>query len=294
MKSVQQTYIPGSEWLYIKLYTGHKTADKILSKEIAAVLREFRKRDIVEKWFFIRYSDPGFHLRIRFHLKKKEYTGEALSLLYSKLNRLVEERSIWKIQVDTYDRELERYGHTLIQEAEAFFYADSTCILSLIRKPDVLQNEEYRWMISLKLIDALFDDYGIDLLQRSRLMEQMSAAYKQEFGFNTYNSKQFNVKYREKKKLVEQVLKGQGETDFTTLFSPIRKRSRILRPIVKDLKKKLPQEKAVVSLESLIGSYLHMTLNRLFRSKNRKHELVIYDFMRRYYASELARTQITP
>jgi hypothetical protein len=32
-----------------------------------------------------------------------------------------------------------------------------------------------------------------------------------------------------------------------------------------------------------------MMLNRLFRSKNRLHELVLYDFMNRYYKSELAK-----
>ncbi|BAR50415.1 hypothetical protein TFKS16_0059 [Tannerella forsythia KS16] len=32
-----------------------------------------------------------------------------------------------------------------------------------------------------------------------------------------------------------------------------------------------------------------MSLNRLFRSRNRIHELVLYDFMKRYYNGMLAR-----
>lgn len=32
-----------------------------------------------------------------------------------------------------------------------------------------------------------------------------------------------------------------------------------------------------------------MTLNWLFRSKNRMHELILYDFMFRYYTSEIAK-----
>jgi len=44
-----------------------------------------------------------------------------------------------------------------------------------------------------------------------------------------------------------------------------------------------------VSQKELMTSMIHMTMNRWFRSKNRLHELVIYEFLSRHYASELAR-----
>ncbi|MDR0295220.1 MAG: hypothetical protein LBH91_03380 [Prevotellaceae bacterium] len=39
----------------------------------------------------------------------------------------------------------------------------------------------------------------------------------------------------------------------------------------------------------MLSSYIHMTLNRLFRTQQRMHELVMYDYLFRYYTSMQAR-----
>jgi hypothetical protein len=41
-----------------------------------------------------------------------------------------------------------------------------------------------------------------------------------------------------------------------------------------------------LNIDDYIGIYIHMTMNRLFRTENRLYELIIYDFMRRYYTSK--------
>lgn len=64
MNKIHRTFIPGSQWVYIKLYTGEKTADDLLIQVIAPVIKKVQKAQHIKKWFFIRYSDPDFHLRI--------------------------------------------------------------------------------------------------------------------------------------------------------------------------------------------------------------------------------------
>jgi hypothetical protein len=44
-------------------------------------------------------------------------------------------------------------------------------------------------------------------------------------------------------------------------------------------------------IDTLLLSYIHMMMNRLFMAKNRMHELIIYDFIRRYYTSENAKAR---
>lgn len=44
-------FIPGSEWLYFKIYTGTKTADSILKKELYAFVKEMIKCDLIDRWF---------------------------------------------------------------------------------------------------------------------------------------------------------------------------------------------------------------------------------------------------
>ena len=42
-------------------------------------------------------------------------------------------------------------------------------------------------------------------------------------------------------------------------------------------------------LQALLISMIHMSMNRWFRTKNRLHELVLYEFLTRYYTSETAK-----
>jgi len=285
MSNIRRSFIPGSQWVYFKLYTGPKTADDLLTQEIAPIIKKLQKGHAIEKWFFIRYSDPDFHLRIRLLANDTQNIGEIIQLFYKKLYKWNDDRLLWKMQLDTYNRELERYRPHLIEEAESFFYADSECILSIIQKLN--GNENYRWMIALKLIHELLSDFGLNLEEKQKLMEEASRAFKIEFGFNEFNSKQFNTKFRENKKNVESILNDDlNEKDFIPLSEPIKKRIKQLSSIVEQIKSKLRKED---NINELLRSYLHMMLNRLFRSNNRVHELILYDFMSRYYTSEIAK-----
>src|SRR5262249_46206428 len=58
--AVRRRFAPGSEWTYAKLYCGRAAADRLLAEQIAPLA------GIADQWFFIRYEDPDFHLRVRF------------------------------------------------------------------------------------------------------------------------------------------------------------------------------------------------------------------------------------
>lgn len=284
MKSIQRTFIPGSKWVYIKLYLGSNTADKVLTQHVSYIVNELKKKQIIEKWFFIRYTDPDFHLRIRFLVRDELWIGDILNLFYKRLSPLVKDNLIWKIQLDTYNRELERYGNKLIELAESIFYYDSECILSILKK---VKSETHRWMIALRMIDTLLSDFSFDMNTKKDIMDKISNSFKREFGFNEYNAKQFNSKYRGNKKNIEETLNDTiGDIKFKALYLPIQKKSKNSKLVIEKLNTMKKEEK-----DNLISSYIHMTLNRLFQSKNRIHELVLYDFMKRYYISEIAKNK---
>jgi thiopeptide-type bacteriocin biosynthesis protein len=288
MKEMQRTYPPGSEWTYIKIYAGNKTVEKILVEDILIIISKIKRNHLIDKWFFIRYADPDFHLRIRFRLKDRQSTGQIIEIVNDRLSKLIKSGLVWKIQLDTYNRELERYGNKLIEEAESIFFADSECILSILKKLN--NNEEYRWMIALKLIDNLLSDFSLDLEKKQTLLEQLCKSFKAEFRFNEYNAKQFNGKFRDNKQIIESILNNKmDEVDFIRLCESIKKRSKRLKPVIIQLTNKIESNNEEKQLESLLSSYIHMMMNRLFMTKSRIHELVLYDFMRRYYTSELVK-----
>lgn len=290
MKSVQRIFISGDKWLYFKIYTGVKTADRIIAKDMSAVMNKIAEKELVDKWFFIRYNDPDFHLRLRILVKDTMYIGEIIHLFSQQFQNLIKTNEVWKIQLDTYSRELERYYIFLIEEAESIFYIDSECVLSIIKSLNKFQDENYRWMIALKMIDSFLSAFSLNIEKKQELLKNMSNSFKQEFGFNKYNSKQFNAKFRHNRKTIESVLnKTINDSNFQSLILPLKKKSRKLKPIISLINKKTKLSKAVIDINSLLSSYIHMSMNRLFRSKNRLHELIIYDFMYRYYTSEIAR-----
>lgn len=291
MSTVKRIFIPGSEWIYFKIYAGSKTLDNILLYDITFIVNKLYKLSMIEKWFFIRYADPDSHIRLRFLVKDQKNVGDLIALVNKRLECLVCSNFVWKVQLDTYKRELERYGQDLISETESIFCKDSECILDILKCLKIMQNENYRWRIGLIMIDSLLSDFSYNLQAKKQLIEFVSNSFMSEFGFNKFNSKQFNSKYRNSKIVIESTLNvNKKEDELEKLSLYVNSRSEKLQPIIKKIQSKL-QKKENSIINGLLMSYIHMTINRLFMSKNRVHELVLYDFLRRYYLSEIAKNK---
>lgn len=288
MTITQRTFIPGSKWVYIKIYTGISTSDIILTQVIPCIIKKLENIGVIDKWFFVRYSDPDTHLRLRILLKNESDFGLVLSIFYAKCEVLVSAKLIWKIQLDTYNREIERYSDKLIEEAETLFYIDSECVLTILQKINKIGNENYRWMIAIKIIDNLLSLFSLNIYSKAEMMNELSDSFKTEFGFNKFNSKQFNLKYRKNKFIINDVINNVvNEKDFLFLLLILKEKTDRMKVVVDSIVDK--SNNTNFSLNNLIKSYIHMSLNRIFRSRNRLHELVIYDFLYRFYSSEIAK-----
>lgn len=74
------------------------------------------------------------------------------------------------------------------------------------------------------------------------------------------------------------------------LFQMIDEKSQAVAPICKKLLELYNnKEPNPFLLNDLLSSYSHMMVNRLFKTKQRTHEMVLYDFLHRYYKAEIAR-----
>ncbi|MDN3692981.1 thiopeptide-type bacteriocin biosynthesis protein [Chryseobacterium tructae] len=284
-------YAPGSEWLYFKIYTGYKTADELLLNKIYPLILDLKRKQYINQFFFIRYSDPHFHIRVRVHITKAEYLGIIMGLFNQKLSRLLKNNVIWKIQIDTYSREIERYNLHLIDHAESFFHIDSDYIIKILKtiNNQLAHNEDVKWIIGLRLIDDTLNLFCKETHEKLKIMTMMSDSFKKEFGFDMYNSKQFNEKYRENKTKIDAVLSGVDLIDsqsYDSLYLICKKRNKELVPIV-SLIQKIQSEKRLNF--HIVTDLIHMTLNRLIPAENRLHELILYDFVKRYYIGITAR-----
>ena len=283
---------PGSDWMYLKLYGGVETLDSLLTTELPPFLLRVCASGLVSSWFFLRFSDPGRHLRIRFHGKAKALTQELLPLVSATFNPLLASGKIWKIQFDTYEREIERYGGLEgTRAAEDIFFADSEAVLKILQTFHREKNPEPRWHIALLGTDMLLSDFHFNLEAKCKLMERLRAKYHREFQVGASLKQQLAGKFREKRRLLESLL--DGSSDRNQQLKLARDAFELRSTKVRQVEDKLEMLAQAGALQAdmceLARSFIHMHINRLLRSAPRQNEGILYDLLFRLYDGQLAR-----
>lgn len=290
-KEIQRNFILGDSWLYYKIYTGPKTSDVVLIDIIKRAVESLKSKKIVDKWFFIRYADPKHHLRVRFHYSNSNHLGEIINELCFYLKDFVDQDLIWKIQTDTYQREMERYGSKTIELSEELFFYDSKMIVEFIDLIEGEEGSELRWLFALRAIDSFLSCFHYEIEEKLLLFDMLKTGFGNEFGMSRLLKKQLDEKYRKERKKIEEFMtfKKNEKPDYDPILFLIGEKEKKVEKIAKKILNFNNEENLEMDLNDLMGSYVHMFMNRLFTSKNRLHEMVCYDFLYRYYKSTIAR-----
>lgn len=289
----RRSFPPASEWMTAKIYAGVATGDRLLREELGPFVREALEQGTADRWFFLRYADPRPHLRLRLHGDPARLNAELLPALASTLRASPLAELVWRVQLDTYEREVERYGGPdAIEIVEEAFQADSDAVLELLgllEEGDA--GGEERWRIALRGADALLDDLGLDLPGRRRVVEEIRRELGAEVGADAAFGRSLGARYRSLSKDLEQVLEPDDEetSPLASGFEALRARSRRLVPLALRLRGLESEGHLCRSLSSIAASLVHMHLNRLLRSAQRRQELVVCDFLSQVYASRQAR-----
>jgi thiopeptide-type bacteriocin biosynthesis protein len=288
--ALPRSFQPGSEWLYAKLYAGSSGVDQLLRERVAPLVREILASGAADSWFFIRYGDPDWHVRLRFHGDPARLASEVLPRLEALGEGLVR-----KLGVDTYDRELERYGGDAGMElSERCFQLDSDAVLRILETYTGDAAAEARWRLCLKGMDMLLGDLGFDLEAKHKVMETLRGSFLREFRGEGVFERQLGDRFRKDRKTLEALLDParESEGDLGPGVAILRQRSKSLKPIVEELQRLHLGGHLGVPLLDLAASYLHMHANRFLRASARAQELVLYDFLTRIYESRLARGRV--
>jgi thiopeptide-type bacteriocin biosynthesis protein len=284
---VKRKFLPISEWLYFKIYTGQKSAEKLLKTCVAKFVESEPGKTMFEKFFFIRFRDDSSHLRIRFYNPDVSRQAPLQMMFLERLQPLMDDGTIDKIVMDTYSRELERYGADLIQESESLFYNDSLAVLRFISLLEGEEEEKYRILFALRGTDMLLNDFAFSFSDKQLLAKRIQAAYFKEFGSEPALQKQLNEKYRKYQKDIFSHMDPERDAlnEISEGVSIFRTRSEMNRPVIDSVISKLPEQTWSGRKADWLPSLIHMNMNRLFLGNQRKYELVVYHFLERYYTS---------
>ncbi len=277
-------FLPGSEWLYLKIYTGVRTADIILQEVMGHLINDLVEKNLIKKWFFIRYSDPKHHLRVRFLLSDNQNYNIVLERLNSCLGEFIVSGEITNVMLDSYVRELERYQENIIEDAEELFCKSSELVMNFIESDD-----EEKIMLSIFYIDQLLIKIKSRSDEKMMWISNFDKEFKKEFNSNKNLNGQLNNKFKIFSPKYQNFV---GSDEFRVaknkIFENIGESSSPLENILKYNK-----HTQSVFLASFFQSIFHMHINRMFNSNQRLFEMIIYDFLQRHYQIE-AFAHITP
>ena len=285
--SVQRSFAPGSAWLSVKIYAGQSTAELVLTQIIAPFLQQCQQQGWIQQWFFTRYGDPEWHLRLRLFGEPPLLYGEALPLLHHQLASELQSQRVHKIELFTYQREVARYGgDTAIALAERVFQADSELVLmslALISQ----YGESVRWRMALLGVDAILQAFCYDTEKKLFLISELRRLFGLEFQEHADLRSQLGKKYRDyQQQLHIDFHAVQGGAEEQPLRQMLMLRQLFLQqltPVVQHIVALQQQDQLSCSIDTLLHSLLHMFNNRMFKSYGREQEFVVYDFLRRYY-----------
>jgi thiopeptide-type bacteriocin biosynthesis protein len=286
-----RVYIPGSEWMFAKLYCGNGNADRVLCELVAPLVREAVEKGVADQWFFIRYGDPDWHIRLRIHGQPDQLSRYVIPMLSRYSRPLLEDGTVWKIQLDTYCREIERYGGPdAIILAEALFCADSDAALEIITQVPSDVRLDTRWRLTLIGMDRLLDDFGLSLDDKAEILRSLRAAFRLKHGVDKGVIRSLGSKYRCEKAQLGWILEQAGHQDgrIGQGVAAFERRSRRMRDIAVQLTRLADEDRLGGSISKLCRSYLHMHANRMIRADVRRHELVLYEFLARLYDTRVA------
>lgn len=274
IKEVKRSFIPGEEWLYYKIYCGIGTTDKMLREFVEPLVDSLFEKNVIIKWFFIRYSDPDNHLRVRFLVKDILYLGLTMFEFKERISCFIESKQIWSVQLDTYNRELERYGQNTIEQAESFFYYDSENALSIINQS---KNEKDLLINTLYYIEEIISLFDLTKEDQLIFLNRMEAQFKNEFNAYKNTRKYLSLIYR----------------DFNIQSSWIysSNKNNYINEVQARFLNFNEKNKLKIPLENILSSFIHMTVNRVFNEKQRMYEMLIYDFLYKKYKSQLIRDE---
>jgi hypothetical protein len=145
-----RAYVPGSERLGVRLFTGPVTADAVLREVVAPLVAG------VTEWSYERVADPAPHLRLAL-------PGELLPAVRNRVAGLVENGRLTDVRMDTY--------RPAPAVAEAVARADSVAALRIVARTDL----DGRWRAAFWSIDRLLADAGLDVPGRRAFVRERRA-----------------------------------------------------------------------------------------------------------------------
>lgn len=269
---------PSENWIYMKLYCGTTSVERLLRDNVPELRDAFRDRFGTDEWFFIRYADPDPHLRLRFNMSDEDAWASGMLAARRWASRLESNRRIARWTFDGYVPESRRYGgHEGIDVAHTLFRLESDAFLGMLLDLGFREDPTVRTSYAFWQLHLLFASLDRDS-EQSFVSEAISRSIRA--GVRVRDAKKRLAKeFRQMRPLLMRLLDGEYPTLDASLIPLVHVTAAGIRDAARRYRA-LDQGAALVRpLRHIALSLSHMCVNRIFRERNNHYEAVIYDLL---------------
>ncbi len=272
----------GSDWLYAKLYSGRSRHDDLLAGPVREFVQQAVQKGLVTNWFFIRYADPEPHLRLRLRGEPAKLLAEVLPAFAAWGHALVDSGLMRNFVLDSYDREIERYGGLQGMElAECIFEADSSAVTAITALRISRALELSPVDLALHTVDDLLLHLGLKATERLNLYRMLRQGQEKQFGGQVERLRKNFHNYRKTaQRIVGDPVWVVEQRGGQQLQDCLQQRATQLYELGRQLKTLEEQGKLEISRRDFLGSCVHMHCNRLLGVNRQQEFEVMYDLER--------------
>jgi thiopeptide-type bacteriocin biosynthesis protein len=271
-RSLRNAY-PGNEWVYIKLFCESDAQNEVITQHIIPFIERLRPFHLFDRWFFIRYIERDTHIRLRLHAHNTQSATSLLLMTLQWANQLAHNEVIEHYDLDTYIREIERYGGPEnIVALERFFTADSELTAALLQRLQTQTITLDPLEVAVLSLDFLFAAWGSTPEQKQCCISRFTdlARYKNDF--------------RAKRRLLCELLEPWERTSDLQIseqrqhiLNCLRPQQAAIQAIAAHIREQEAASTLWTSYDDLLASIAHMHINRLI-GVQRQREQRIYGF----------------
>lgn len=268
--SKMRVFLPNNDWLYFKVYCEYSVSDMIISQDLIKIKEYAMEQGLIDKWHFLRYKDmQGHQIRIRYHLVNPSIDNamKIYSLLKDALGKYTLDE-IHTIKIDTYTRELERYGADTYDDVEEIFSLDSDIHCKALKYLE--NNSDDRLLLGLYIVKRYAEMQYRSNKEKLEFVQMRAEELSKDYHGGKEQRTYFNQKFHFMVKHIESFFDSMDYCALSELFTEIEN-------IYKE--KGIPEE--------ILPLFIHMSLDRLYKSRNRLNEYAAYSLMERYYKKQL-------
>lgn len=254
----ERVVTPGfNDWWYLKFYCDNQSADSYLCDNILPWCENHISQGNMIQFFFIRYADPEFHIRLRIKLSGNLY----MDVIEPWIRDMINKTGISNMSINSYERELERYGGSLSYSfVEEYFYWDSLFIMKILKNKMSDEYDEELIVMNNICILSCFDlkiDDQIEFFENS--YTELNRLKKE---YNQYTKKFIILIDHINELLSLKNAVSEDEKLFNELKSVFEVWKEKLKLYVVNLHKYDNEGKLTNNLVDILRSILHMHCNR--------------------------------